>query len=84
MKSFTETDPKSTKNTVKPSVFFALLESAHVTALHKMLVKLTPESALGSFSSRRLNHNDWEKTLKQVTLKSLLYSRSSDLTSDLI
>jgi len=28
------------KKTVKPSVFFALLESAHVKALRKMLVKL--------------------------------------------
>jgi len=28
------------QKTVKPSVFFALLESAHVKALRKMLVKL--------------------------------------------
>jgi len=34
-------DPKSPKNTVKPSVFFALLGSAHVKAEHKMLVKST-------------------------------------------
>ncbi len=36
-------DPKSIKNTVKPSVFFALLGSARIKATHKMLVKLTPE-----------------------------------------
>jgi len=35
--------PKSTKNTVKPSVFFSLLGSARVKAVHKMLVKLTPD-----------------------------------------
>jgi len=35
-------DPKSAKkNTVKPSVFFALVGSARVKAARKMLVKLT-------------------------------------------
>ncbi len=32
-------DLKSAKNTVKPSAFFALLRSANVKALSKMLVK---------------------------------------------
>jgi len=36
--------PKSAKNTVKLSVFFALLGSLHVKALHKMLVKSTLDS----------------------------------------
>ncbi len=40
---FTHPDPKSAKNTVKLSSFFALLGSAHVKAVHKMLVKSTPE-----------------------------------------
>ncbi len=40
--AFTGTNPKSAKNTVKPSVFFVLLESAHVIHAGKMLVKLTP------------------------------------------
>jgi len=35
-------DPKRAKNTVKPSIFSALLGSAHVKALSKMLLKLTP------------------------------------------
>jgi len=35
-------DPKSTKNTIMRSVFFALLGSAPVKAAHNMLVKLTP------------------------------------------
>jgi hypothetical protein len=35
-------DLKSAKNAVKPSVFYALLRSAHVKAAHKMLVKSTP------------------------------------------
>jgi len=37
-----QADAKSAKNAVKLSVFFALLESAHVKAAHKMLMKLTP------------------------------------------
>jgi len=36
------TDPESAKNTVKPLVFFALLESGRVIASHKMLMKLKP------------------------------------------
>jgi len=40
--SFTHTDLKSTKNTVRPSVFFVLLGFAFVKAAHKMLVKSTP------------------------------------------
>ncbi len=35
-------DPKSAKNTVKPSVFFMLFGSASVKAFRKMLVKSTP------------------------------------------
>jgi len=35
-------DPKSTKNTVKPSVFFAILGFVHVKAAGKTLVKSTP------------------------------------------
>ncbi len=38
---FTSEDPNSAKNTVKPSVFFALLGYVSVKAVHKMLVKLT-------------------------------------------
>jgi len=34
-------DPKNAKSTIKLSVFFALLGSAHGTFAHKMLVKLT-------------------------------------------
>jgi hypothetical protein len=33
---------KAEKNAVKPSVFFALLESLRLKAAHKMLLKLTP------------------------------------------
>ncbi len=40
-KAFMLKDPKSVKNTVKRSVFFALLGSARKT-MSKMLVKLTP------------------------------------------
>jgi len=39
--AFWRTDPKSAKNTVKQSVFFALLGSTHAKAAHKMLMKLT-------------------------------------------
>jgi len=35
-------DPKSTKMTDSLTVFFAILESSHVKAAHKMLVKSTP------------------------------------------
>jgi len=35
-------DPKSTKNTVKPSIFFALLGPSSMKAARKMLVKSTP------------------------------------------
>ncbi len=38
--AFTCAGPKSAKNTVKPSVFFALLGSVLVKASRKMLVKL--------------------------------------------
>jgi len=34
--------PKAQKNTVKPTVFFALLGFARVKASNQMLVKLTP------------------------------------------
>jgi len=34
--------PKAQKNIVKPLVFFVLVGSACVKALHKMVVKLTP------------------------------------------
>ena len=40
--AFTYADLKSTKNTVKLTVFYALLGSACVKAARKMLVKLTP------------------------------------------
>jgi len=40
--AFTGTDPKSTKNTAKLSVFFALLGSSPVKAACKTLMKLTP------------------------------------------
>jgi len=40
--AFTQADPKSAKNTVKPSVFFALLGFERVKAACKMLVKSTP------------------------------------------
>jgi len=40
--AFPLVDPKSAKNTVKPSVFFMLLGFVHVKAARKMLVKLTP------------------------------------------
>jgi hypothetical protein len=51
-KLFTRTDPKSAKITIKTSVLFALLETAHVKALCKILVKLTPCIAL-----KRNGHN---------------------------
>ncbi len=40
--AFIRPNPKGAKNTDKPSVFFALLGSAHVKAVCKMLVKSTP------------------------------------------
>jgi len=40
--AFVLADPKSAKETVKLSVFFALLGSALAKAAHKTLVKLTP------------------------------------------
>jgi len=39
-----QTHPNSAKNTVKPSVFFALLGFALVKVLSKMLVKKTPDA----------------------------------------
>ena len=39
--AFTCVDPKSAKKTVKLSSFFALLESVHVKAARRMLVKFT-------------------------------------------
>jgi len=38
--AFTSDDPKTQKNTVKLSVFFALLGSACIKTVHKALVKL--------------------------------------------
>jgi len=40
--AFTHADHKSAKNTVKPSVVFALLGSTCIKAAHRMLMKLTP------------------------------------------
>jgi hypothetical protein len=37
--AFMHSDPQKAKNTVKPSVFIALLGSTHIKAAHKMLVK---------------------------------------------
>ncbi len=39
--AFTHTDPKSTKKTVKLSVYFVLLGSERTKAAHRMLMKLT-------------------------------------------
>ncbi len=39
--AFTHADPKSAKNTVKLSIFFALLGSVGAIAASKMLMKLT-------------------------------------------
>jgi len=39
--AFALSDPKRAKNTVKPSVFFALFRFALLKAEHKMLVKWT-------------------------------------------
>jgi len=41
-KAFICADPKRAKNTVNPSVFFALLGSLQAKAFRKMLMKLTP------------------------------------------
>jgi len=46
-------DLKSAKNTVKPSVFIALLGSEHVKPARKMLVKLTPGTKKCSTSGFR-------------------------------
>jgi len=40
--AFARADPTSAKNTVKPSVFFALLGSTRLIGACKMLVKSTP------------------------------------------
>ncbi len=47
--NFMWSDPKSAENTVKPSVFFALLGSAPEKALCKMLVKSTPGVNFNNF-----------------------------------
>jgi len=62
-------DTISTKNTVKPSVFFALLESEHVKALRKMLVKSDP----GPGSPPHLSHNFLE--LSKSILEKNLFSQ---------
>jgi len=41
--AFVRTDHKCSKKTVKSSVFFMLLGSAHIKVLSKMSMKLTPE-----------------------------------------
>jgi len=48
--AFMHTDPKSTKKTDGLTIFFALLGSAHIKAVHKMLVKLIPPSLSLSLS----------------------------------
>jgi hypothetical protein len=62
--AFTHADPKSFKKTDDLTVFFALLGSAHVKALCKMLMKLTPDESVGnvmiefvSYFFRRLLQN---------------------------
>jgi hypothetical protein len=40
--AFTSADPKSIKKTVKFSIFFTLLGSARVKAVHRLLMRLTP------------------------------------------
>ncbi len=44
--AFMGLDPKRSKNTVKPSVFFVLLGSGQVKTWGKMLVKLIPDNVL--------------------------------------
>ncbi len=51
--------PKSTKNTVKLSIFFALLGSVRVKAEHKTWVKLTPEAV------DLLDALDWNVTFQE-------------------
>ncbi len=45
--AFARTDPKSAKNAVKLSVFFALLGSARIKAACKMLVQSIPSYLIG-------------------------------------
>jgi len=59
------------KNTVKPSVFFALLGSVHVKSVHKMLVKLNPGWTLRSNNICR-NYYSWQAL--QVKVKKSLES----------
>jgi len=42
--AFTSADPKSVKNTDNLTVFFTLLDSTCVKAVHRMLMKSTPEA----------------------------------------
>jgi len=49
-----QTDPKSTKNTVELSVFFALLGSAHAKASLRMLMKLTLDRYLRRATQNKL------------------------------
>jgi len=70
-KAFTCEDPKSTKNTVKPSVFFALLGSDGVKALRKMLVKSTLAQL---FCSREV------KVIKSILLKVNFHANNGDST----
>jgi hypothetical protein len=49
--AFTSKDHKSAKNTVKSSVFFALLGSERSKAAHKPLMKLTPACTVVNFTN---------------------------------
>ncbi len=51
--AFMKIDPKSAKNSVKLSVFFALLGSASINAARKMLMKLTKGGNIFGFFAKR-------------------------------
>ncbi len=74
-------DPKNTKNTVKQSVFLALLGSGCIKAAHKMLVKLT----LGMSNSNHLASHKSNKNCQRgrkstnLVIKNDFYSLLSTL-----
>jgi len=79
--AFTCADPKSIRNTVKLSVFFALLGSACAKAASRMLMKLNPMCQCYKTFKSHFGHKDWQIFLIWLQTFHTLVLRSRKMNS---
>jgi hypothetical protein len=81
LEAFTSSDPKSAKKTDGLTVFFTLLGSASVKAVHKTLIKLSSEEFEILMKGKK---HIWSKIFLFESLYSLIYYMLRNIASELI